>query len=214
MKNNKKYLLTGMISIAAAGIIIFAVQFRLRGSIKVIPGEDITCAGAVFYRQDDIRWAADFLGDSQYSMGSSGCLVTCIATAMEMSDSRMTDDSHDGLSRWKTPGGLNQYLSQNSVYDSHGNLQWEQLRKLEDFQADVYDTVSTGLLQKCLREGRYPVVRVRRNGFGNFHYVLIIESSNGMFYCMDPLNQDDMPVPLSEFNNRVYAVRCVYPKYQ
>lgn len=138
MKNNKKYLLTGMISIAAAGIIIFAVQFRLRGSIKVIPGEDITCAGAVFYRQDDIRWAADFLGDS----------------------------------------------------------------------------VSTGLLQKCLREERYPVVRVRRNGFGNFHYVLIIESSNGMFYCMDPLNQDDMPVPLSEFNNRVYAVRCVYPKYQ
>lgn len=218
MKNKKKYLLVGLLlGIAAACIIIIVMQFRLRGSIKVVPGEDIAGVEAVFYRQDDAQWSADFLGDSQYTMGASGCLVTCIAVAMEMSATGVTvmaDGRTDDLGWRKTPGELNQYLSQNSVYDSQGNLQWEQLRKLDYFQVDVYDTVSAELIQECLQEGRYPIVRVRMNGFGNFHYVLIIESSNGMFYCIDPLNPYNVPVPLTEYNNRVYAIRCVYPKYQ
>lgn len=71
MKNKKKYLLVSLLlGIAAACIIIIAIQFRLRGSIKVVPSEDIAGVEAVFYRQDDVRWSADFLGDSQYIMGA------------------------------------------------------------------------------------------------------------------------------------------------
>lgn len=215
MDNKKNYLLIGvLIGIAAVSLIIFATQFRLRGSIKIAPSKNIAGVEAVFYRQDDVRWAADFLGDSQFTMKTSGCLVTCIAAAMEMSASKvaaMAEDNAEDINRIKNPGELNQYLSQNEVYDSQGNLQWEELGKSDYFQVDVYDTVSVELIQKCLQEGRYPIVRVRMNGFGKFHYVLITESSNGMFYCMDPLNQDTVPVPLSKYNSRVYAARCVYP---
>jgi len=35
-----------------------------------------------------------------------------------------------------------------------------------------------------------------------------------MFYCMDPLREEETLVPLSEYNCRVYAVRCVYSREQ
>lgn len=212
----KKYLLVGVLfGIAAACCFIFAIKVRLRGSIKVVPTEKTAESEPVFYQQGDLQWSGDFLGDSKYTMGGSGCLVTCIAAAMEMSAAKMpamTDGTADDLNWGKTPGELNQYLSQNNIYDSQGNMQWNKLRESGYFQVDVYDIVSTELIQGCLQEGRYPIARVRMNGFGKFHYVLIIESSDGMFYCMDPLNQDNVRVPLSNYNNRVYAVRCVYPK--
>ncbi len=218
MKSKKKYILVGVVFVFAAVCIgILAILFRQRGSVRVIPDQDISGEEAVFYRQDDERWAADFLGESQSTMGSSGCLVTCIAIAMEMSDAgedALTNISADDMPWREDPGELNRYLSQNNVYDSKGNLQWEELRKLDYFQVDVYDTVSTELIQTCLLEGRYPIARVRMNGSGNFHYVLIVESTYGMFYCIDPLSQYDTLVPLAEYNNRVYALRCVYPEYK
>ena len=127
---------------------------------------------------------------------------------------RISGDSEKEPNWLADPGELNRYLSQNHVYDSQGNLQWEQLNRLESFQAEVRDEVSAEVIEEYLRMGNYPIVRVRMNGYGSFHYVLIISSRDGMFYCMDPLSTDEKTVPLSKYNNRVYAIRCVYPGYQ
>ncbi|MGL6198486.1 MAG: hypothetical protein ACRC3H_06070 [Lachnospiraceae bacterium] len=190
------------IGIIGIGVLLAVIaRFRAREGIKVQPDQTITGADTIFYLQNDSQWAKDMLGDSDYTMGSSGCLVTCIAAAMEM----------EGNER-QNPGELNQNLSQNQGYDSEGNLQWEQLDAMDNFQVDVYDIVSLKLIQECLQQGRYPIVRVKINGNGAIHYVLIVEARDGMFYCMDPLNEDLELVPLSDYNNRVYSIRCVYPE--
>lgn len=65
-------------------------------------------------------------------------------------------------------------------------------------------------LEKLLAKRIFPIVRVRVNGSGSFHYVLIVNSNGKEFRCMDPMNPSDSLVPLSDFGNRIYAVRYVY----
>lgn len=186
-------------------------QFRFRGSEKVVSSQDIAGAKTVFYEQKDVRWAEDFLGDSAFTMKSSGCLVTCIAAAVHMSNIELAGGEEASPEWMNDPGELNRFLSQYGIYDSSGNLQWNELEKLESFQVDVYNDVSADLIEECLKEGRYPVVRVRLKEYGSFHYVLIVASQNGMFYCMDPLISGEELVPLSQYGNRVYALRCISP---
>lgn len=183
------------LAIAAFGF----MQLRFRGSVAVHAGETILSGGeTIFYRQDDERWAAEAMGSSVYTLGSSGCLVSSIASALSM----MGDE--------KTPYDLNELFSQQDVYDAEGNLLWDALRNTGKYEAEVYGSVTEELLPDLLKEGKYPIVRVRMYGLGNFHYVLVVKAEAGEYYCVDPL--EDGLVPLSRYGNRVYAVRCVYPK--
>lgn len=78
----------GMIFLAV--FLLFAVLtggvflLRFRNSVRIRPSQDIQGAQAVLYRQDDKRWAAEKLGNSDYTMKSSGCLVSCIASGLTM----------------------------------------------------------------------------------------------------------------------------------
>ena len=181
---------------------IFFTFLRFLGSkvIKVSKeaADIIPCDNIVLFRQDDERWAEDKLGSSDYSMQKSGCLVTCIAAALSMSGETVT------------PENLNELFSSGGVYDSEGNLQWENLRQLDGgntFDAEVYTTVSEEILQDCLEHGKFPIARVRIRGIGNFHYILIVKLENGIYYCLDPLENELQP--LSRYGNRIYAIRCV-----
>lgn len=178
-------------------VLAFCV-IRFRGSKSVYPNRDIIVTeNVVFYKQDDTFWAEDTLGKSEFSMERSGCLVTCIASALSMSGEKIT------------PGEFNIFCSENNVYDAEGNLLWDALRKSAGYEVKVYSEVSSETLMECLEQNIFPIVRVRVNGFGNFHYVLIVKAENGMFYCMDPLK--DGLIPLSQYGNRVYAIRSVSP---
>lgn len=171
---------------------------RFRHSVTVHSAYDIPSETAVVsFRQDDARWAGEKLGGSKYTMKSSGCLVTSIASALCM-----------GGNSGMTPGILNERLSQIQGYDAEGNLKWDSLRGLDGCSVDVYPSPSSDILMECLAAKRYPIVRVRMFGWGNFHYVLITEARDGTFVCMDPL-QDEL-TELSDYGNRIYAVRCVY----
>lgn len=181
------------LALGCAGLI----WFRLRGSVKILPDKDYPISENIpLYRQDASEWSADTLGDSIYTMKSSGCLVTCIATAI----------SHDD--NGTTPGELNQLFSQKQVYDAEGNLQWERLKNLEELSVKVYNHVSREDINNCLDEGLFPIVRVRMKGLGSFHYVLIIGSESGEYICIDPLA--DERTTLSDYAGRVYAIRCVW----
>lgn len=173
--------------------------FRLRNGVQIKPPQDkdIWSDGeVVFYRQDDERWGEDRLGNSRYTMQSSGCLVSSIASALSM---------ESGVE--ETPGALNRKLSDSQVYDTEGNLQWGPLSALGDYRVDVYQEVSSDIIEDCLSEGRYPIVRVRMYVLGNIHYILIVGLQDGDYLCMDPLQ--DKLMKLSSYGNRVYAVRCV-----
>lgn len=192
-------------SVYIAAVILFSfliagafLCFRLRGGVQVRPSRDNVREDAdiVFYRQDDARWAEDKLGDSEYTMRSSGCLVSCIASALSM----------EGAAE-ETPGTLNKKFSAGKVYDGEGNLQWGQLAGQREYQVDVYEAVSSDQIDACLKEGHFPIVRVRMYAFGNVHYVLIVGAEDGAYLCMDPLR--DELTKLSAYGNRVYALRCV-----
>lgn len=130
-------------------------------------------------------------------MGKSGCLVSCIASAVTM------------LKEEKTPHTLNEEFTVHNVFDAEGNILWDALRSTGEYEVDVYKEATEELLVKCLKDGRYPIVRVRMYSLGHFHYVLIVKAENGEFYCMDPL--EDELTKLSKYGNRIYAVRCVSP---
>ena len=185
-----------------AGIVIIVLGFmllRFRGSTVVHAGEMISSnPKIVFYRQDDERWAAETMGDSAYTLAESGCLVSCFDSAVTL------------MGNVKTPYSLYEMFSGQNVFDAEGNLLWDNLRNTGEYEAEVFGSVTEELLTSLLKEGKYPIVRVRMYGLGNFHYVLIVKAEAGEYYCMDPLR--DGLVPLSLYGNRVYAVRCVYPK--
>lgn len=170
----------------------FRGSTRIKSTIDIVPDADIVC-----YRQDDPRWADESLGNSAYTLKSSGCLVSCIASALTM--------EHDTE---ETPFTLNARLSSEKGYDSEGNLQWENLRQTTGFQVDLPSDISSDVIDSYLSQGIYPIVMVRMYGLFNMHYVLIVKAENGRYRCMDPLK--DELTDLSHYGNRIYAVRCVH----
>lgn len=171
---------------------------RFRKSTHVLAGQVILPdASIVTFRQDDPRWGEEYLGDSSYSLQSSGCLVSCIASALDMTH---------GLE--ETPSTLNAAFSSAHVYDGEGNIQWDRLRETAGCQVDVCQEVSGEVIDSYLMEGKYPIARVRMHGWGNYHYVLIVQALDGDYVCMDPLQ--DQLTKLKDYGSRVYALRCVY----
>lgn len=186
--------------IAAAGFAVLCGFFylRFRGSIVIRPTREYQDCEVVYYYQKEESWKEDYLGDSPYRMGTSGCLTSCIASVLCMEGITETD-----------PGTLNELFSDGSVYDKEGNIRWDEMEQALDVTVERRDALSAAELETLLDNHIYPIVRVRVWGLGNFHYVVITGSHDGNFECMDPLRSDKEPVSLSKFRNRIYAVRYV-----
>ena len=196
-KNRKKIILPLIVIIAILLLLVGGIFWRLHHSIKIKPSKEYEVGKeVVLYRQDDPDWADDELGKSGYIMKSSGCLVSCIASAV-------TTGGED-----ITPKSMNELFSNNNVYDSEGNIQWENIDKIEGYHTEVFDKASNEAIEKCLDAGNCPIVLVRMGGIGNFHFILIVGAENGDYICMDPL--EDTPTKRSDYGGRVYAVRCVW----
>lgn len=198
MKNGKKtfYKLFSFFAI----VIVLAVAlfcFRVRhGVIVKTDRTEVISREVTAYRQDDERWAKDTLGSSSFTMKSSGCLVTCIASALSMEGAQEV-----------TPGELNKIFSENNVYDSEGNIQWSAIENIGGYSVNVYSDVDEQVIYQWLSEGHYPIVRVRVSGIGNWHYVLVVGLEDKEYICMDPWKNE--LTKLSQYLNRVYAVRVV-----
>lgn len=185
--------MAGILAVAA----IF-LGFRLRNSVLIRADQtEIPLLNVTAYRQDDAQWANDTLGNSSFTMKSSGCLVSCIASAVSM------ESGND-----VTPGELNRIFTEYDVYDSEGNIQWSAIDQIDGYFTQVYHGVSQQEINQCLAAGHYPIVRVRVNAVGNFHYVLIVGAENGDYICMDPLKSE--LTGLSQYAGRVYAMRMVW----
>lgn len=197
LKKKIKILLFTIIFIIA-GIIIAWYLKNLRGGIKVNATKEYTPASNLsLYRQDDNKWGNDKLGNSKYTLESSGCVTTSIAMALS--------DTNAALN----PKQMNELFGKKNVYDESGNLQWGILDNIEGYHADVYSEVSSEIIDQCLQAGKYPIVKVHQNKLLSYHhYILIIGSENGEYICMDPLQSET--TKLSDYGNLVYAIRCVW----
>ncbi len=181
-----------------ATLIVLSTAFvflQLRNSVTIKPKyqEDIAFHPPL-YRQGDEKWSSLKLGNSSFTMKSSGCLTCCIASALSTEDE-------------VTPLSLNKIFSENNVYDSQGNIQWQQVESL-GYKVYAPSAVSEEDVYAHLSQGHLPIVLIRVNGLGSFHYVLITGISEGDYICMDPLKKNF--TKLSDYWNRVYSVRVVY----
>lgn len=173
-------------------------------AITPTPTTSIDTEQTVFFYQKDDAWKDDALGDSAFHMRDSGCLVSCLAAAFQMQNLTPTDFPDE-----MTPGTLNAYLSDNHAYDSEGNLQWTVLEEIAGVHIAMHDAtdINASDLENLLTDGVYPIVRVRVNGVGSWHYVLIAGCDIEDFWCMDPLEETKTLIPLSDFGGKIYAVR-------
>ena len=163
-------------------VFFFGCRWLRNHGAVVFPKKDVEVSVRedVFYSQKDARWAEEKLGNSRFAMRGSGCLVCCIAASLQLQGRE------------------------------EGNLQWDKLSQIDGrIAVERCKTVNAADIQESLASGRFPIVRVRINGVGSVHYVLIVGAKDGEYWCMDPLSESGKAVPLSAFGNRVYAVRYV-----
>lgn len=188
----------GICTIVIIGILIaLYIRHNKGGTVIHCTSEYAVNKSLIAYRQDDKAWKDSKLGNSFYTLGSSGCVVTSITSALSVSPLQMT------------PKEFNRLLSEKNVYDDEGNLQWGMLEQIEGLHADVYTEVSSDIIDTCLNNGKYPIIKVHQNNlFSYHHYILVIGAQNGEYICMDPL-QDNL-TKLSDYDNKVYAIRCVW----
>lgn len=193
------FLVFAGILVLGGAVLVFGYRRHRSQGTVIVPQRETPVLETVFYRQKDERWAEDVLGESRYRMRGSGCLVCCIAASLTMQGREETD-----------PGMMNRLLSQNGGYDEEGNLQWDALSALDSrISAERCQTVDEEAVMENLEAGRFPIVRVRLNGTGSVHYVLITGARDGEYWCMDPLAETEEETALSAFAGRVYAVRYV-----
>lgn len=193
-----KRIVRSIVLICIAGLIAAgAAAVRVRGSVRVGRTylDDVRYCN-VRYRQDDIRWAEDRMGDTSYRLKGSGCLVTCIAAALSGEET-------------VTPGELNAEFFRKGVYDAEANIQWGVLDHMEEVEVDVYGKVTQQEIEECLENGCCPILRVRRHILGGSHFVLVVGVEDHEFICMDPL--EDELRNLSDYGGLVYSLRCVRP---
>lgn len=202
MKIKNKLLIAISVFILLAILSVTALcLYRDRNAKTINSSEEITSNPIAFYQKDDI-WKNDFLGDSEYHMGDSGCLTTCIASQLLMQGISVEEVS--GI----TPGTLNEFFSKNNVYDSEGNLQWDiagSVLKIKYIRKET-SKISESELETLIKNRIYPIVSVKMPKSGNYHFVLLVGSDEKNFLCMDPLNKYNEIVSLSEFGNKIYSV--------
>lgn len=193
--------------ILLAGICAGFLYYRHAHSAEPVSVEttlEYAPENVVYFYQKDDAWKSDRLGDSVYTMEDSGCLTCCVAAILQMQDI-----SVDGLSA--DAGAVNRLFSEKGVYDGEGNLQWDVLEQVTGVSVVKQEAseLDDGALDAYLAQEHYPIVRVRVGGDGSYHYVLIVCSRDGEYWCMDPLEETQTLVPLSAFGGKVYAVRVL-----
>lgn len=209
MKIRLKLIITIVPLLILLTITAFAIYSHISAnnkadSIILKSTKDIKNADTIFFFQSDPQWYNDSLGDSEFEMDDSGCLTTSLTSALYMQKIDV-----EGVEEI-TPKTINKYLSEHNVYDSEGNMQWALLEEAIDISVTrkTADEVSSSKIDRLLKKGIYPIVRVKIKGLV-VHYILITESHDGEYWCMDPANKHKNLVPLSDYDNRIYALRYI-----
>ena len=200
--NRKKIVIIVVIAviIIAAGFSAVYI-YKNRNAKTITPASEITKNVTAFYQKDRL-WKDDNLGESEYKMGDSGCLVTCISSMIVMQNINVYDIYPID------PKTVNEYFSENEVYDSEGNLDWDMAGNVLDVKFVRKETsdITNSDLENLLENDIYPIVCVKMPSSGNYHFVLLVGADENSFLCMDPLNENGEAVSLSEFDNKIYSV--------
>jgi len=164
--------------------------------INLKPSRDFQIHEIKHYMQNDPLWSFENIGNTTYTMGSSGCLITCVAVSL-------TD-----LGIEITPQELNKKLTDINGY-INGELVWHKINNVVPSVNYSFSRIfSSKIIENDLKNNRLPIVNVRFNGTGITHWVIIVGAKNGDFLIFDPLNKDKTPLPLKK-HGKVFAYRIL-----
>lgn len=153
------------------------------------------------FRQDDPRWAADRIGQTEDRMAGYGCTISSVA----MAASNLTGKEI-------TAGELQKNLSGYDGFTDRGWLIWSALPKATngDVEARLYRQADHTNIQSCMDSGHYPLIKIYLGGT-IVHWVLIVGTTESDYLVRDPLygNASDPPVPLSDRADKIHALRCI-----
>jgi len=185
-----------IIAMAAGGYYVLRATYISKNGIMLTPTQDYAIHEVTYYLQNDALWSGDKIGDTAQTLGASGCLVSCVASAA-------TD-----LGVTITPRELNEKLTSIGGF-SGANLIWYKIHEAIPEVNYTYSRIFTAkTIENDLAHGRLPIVNVRYKGGGVTHWVIIIGAKDNDFLIYDPLNREETPVPLST-HGKVYSYRVL-----
>lgn len=165
--------------------------------ITLKASRDVPPVTVPVYLQNDPQWAQQTIGESDTTMGAAGCLISCVAMAM------------NDMGMPVTPPQLNQAMTAVGGYD-HDEFIWLKVKEAFPGLDYKYSRIfSGGTIQRWLEQGLLPIVKVKYKGGGAQHWVLVVGAADGDFLVIDPLNEQKEPVPLNATHGKVYAWRVL-----
>lgn len=186
-----------LVTVISLGIYALTVNANKVLGVALIPSKDYALNDVEVFLQKDPQWASDTIGGTNRTMGSIGCLVSCVA--MSIND----------LGFPTTPGDVNQKLCAIDGYDN-ADLTWYKINEAFPNIDYKYDRAfSASMIEDDLENGLLPIVNVKYYGLGFTHWVIIVGAKDNEFYVIDPLNEDKTPMPLST-HGKVYSYRVLY----
>ncbi len=193
-------LITAAVIIALLVILPFARGYIIMTyGLLLKPDKIIPPRNAQAFLQNDERWRADKMGSSGLSMGGHGCLVCCAAGVL------------CGMGYETDPGKLNRLFNEKGVYNDEGEIVWGRLTDALDVSYANKKDFGANTVERLLESGILPIVKVKYNKTGVFHWVVITGSVSDDFLILDPLNSEQNEMPLSS-HGRVYALRVLEKK--
>jgi hypothetical protein len=134
-----------------------------------------------FFSQKDPAWSGDYLGNSVFKIGNSGCALVSLAMVAHYS-------GYD-----TDPGRLNTSLTVAGGIDSEGIISdWSKVAEASNEKVKWIASVpaSWDRIDQELQEG-YPVTcSVTRPGWMSYlHYIVFIGKMGSKYYFLDPLDE-------------------------
>lgn len=181
---------------AAFGVYAVRVYYIKANGVELRPSKDYEILDIQYYLQNDPEWSGDLIGNSNSRMGGTGCLITCVASAV-------TD-----LGVSVTPKELNIKLADIEGYQG-ADLIWYKINEAFPEIDYKYSRIfSSATIERDLNKGQLPIINVKYYGRGMTHWLLVVGAEDGEFLVFDPLNQDKEPIKLST-HGKVYAYRVL-----
>ena len=199
---NKKIFLVILVSIlliVGAVLAVYAAPayYRKTVGIHIKPSADYGIHDIQYYLQNDPEWRDDHIGNSNRLMGSTGCLVSCVASSI-------TD-----LGIPTTPKELNRKLTDINGFDG-ADLIWYKINEVFGEIDYKYTRVfSSSTIEKDIEAGLLPIINVKYMGGGVTHWLIVVGARDGDFLVYDPLNSSLTPMKLS-VHGKVYAYRVLF----
>jgi hypothetical protein len=154
----------------------------------------------VTYSQKDKRWGQDRLGKGGGTLAREGCVVT--SAAMAMTNSGYPID----------PGELNRRLTDSNNLTHSGLLKWKGISEVSGgrVKATFHSNVSDPLIQGCLAQGDYPLVRFFLPN-GRSHWAMVLGHGERGYWMRDPLRVSDEPLLFPRDSRAFKSLRCIGP---